>query len=63
MNTIAKRKELIEEAMKQFEENKLLNWPYITGFYASLLSSIAADRPRDAEYVVQAMMTAMEKSK
>lgn len=63
MNTIAKRKELIEEAMKNFEQSNLLNWPYITGFYASLLSSIAADRPRDAEYVVHCLIANMEKSK
>lgn len=61
MNTIEKRKELIEEAMKRFEENKLLNWPYLTGFYASLLTSIAADRPRDTEYIVHCMLANMEK--
>lgn len=63
MNTIAKRKELIEEAMKQFEQYKNLNWPWLTGFYASLLSNIAADRPQDTEEVVRAMMTLMENSK
>jgi hypothetical protein len=63
MDTIAARKELIQEAMAKFEQDKLLNWPYITGFYASLLSSIAADRPRDAEYVVHCILANMEKSK
>ena len=60
MNTIAARKEFIEEAMAQFEQDKNLDWAYIAGFYASLLSSIAADRPRDAEYVVHCMMASME---
>ena len=47
MNTIAARKELIEDAMKKLAEVKLLEWPYLAGFYATLLTSIAADRPGD----------------
>lgn len=60
MNTIEKRKELITEAMKKFEQAKMLNWPYITGFYSSILASIAADRPSDTEYVVSVILSAME---
>ena len=56
MNTIAERKELNEEAMKKLEQEKLLNWPYLTGFYASLLSTIAADRPSDTEFLVRTIM-------
>lgn len=61
MNTIAKRKELIQEAMAKFEQNKLLDWPFVAGFYASLLSSIAADRPSDTEYIVKCILASMER--
>lgn len=60
MNTIEARKELIDEAMKQFEKSKMMNWPWITGFYASLLKSIAADRPQDTEFLVRSLMNGME---
>lgn len=60
MNTIAKRKELIEETMRKFEQDNLLNWPWLTGFYASLLTNIAADRPRDTEEVVNTLLQAMK---
>jgi len=60
MNTITARKELIEETMKKFEQVKLLEWPYLTGFYASLLTIIAADRPSDTEKVLRAMLNVIE---
>jgi len=60
MNTIAARKELIEDAMKKLAEVKLLEWPYLAGFYATLLTSIAADRPGDTERVVSTILNAIE---
>jgi hypothetical protein len=60
MNTITERQKLMEDVMKRFEQAKLLNWPYLTGFYSSLLVSIAADRPKDVEYVIRVMEDALQ---
>lgn len=60
MKTIEKRKELIESVMREFEKNHLLNWPYLAGFYSQLLANMAADKPKDVQYLIDAMQMSLK---
>ena len=51
MNTIAARKDELDRVMKEFEEGRSSH--YVTGFYASLVRSLAADQLRTFEETVR----------
>jgi choline kinase len=52
MNTIAKRRELLNIQMRDFEKGKEKDYAWIAGFYAGIIESLASDRPADYEFVM-----------
>ena len=50
MNTIAARKDLINEQMLKFEKGR--DMAYVAGFYASLIKDLASDKPSDFEHII-----------
>ena len=51
MNTIAKRKDLMDDQMQQFEKGR--DMAFVAGFYASVLKMVATDKPKDFEFVMK----------
>lgn len=51
MNTIAKRIDLMDEQMKQFEKSR--DMAFVAGFYASVLRMVAVDKPKDFDFVMK----------
>lgn len=51
MNTIEKRRELIEIQMREFEKGR--EYAYVAGFYSKMIETLAADKMVDFEYVMR----------
>jgi hypothetical protein len=52
MNTIAKRRELLNIQMRDFEKVQEYNYAWLAGFYSGIIESLASDRPADYEFVM-----------
>jgi hypothetical protein len=50
MNTIAKRRELLDIQMRDFEKGR--DYAYVAGFYSKMIETLAADKMVDFEYVM-----------
>jgi hypothetical protein len=51
MNTIAKRRELLNIQMRDFEKGKDYDW--LAGFYSKMIETMAADKMSDFNYVME----------
>jgi hypothetical protein len=58
MSTIANRKELIRNAMKEFDNAKGNDYAFLAGFYSQMLADLAADKLVDTEDVLRTIQFA-----
>jgi len=58
MSTIANRKELIRNAMKEFDSAKGNDYAFLAGFYSQMLADLASDTLSDTEDVLRTIQFA-----
>jgi hypothetical protein len=51
MTTIAKREQMLNEALRNFEKDQ--DYAFIAGFYSSMIKWLASDRIEDFTYAME----------